>query len=135
MQLSTASTKDSRMVKQRAFGRRIDQQPRFSRAKDEIAIAASSAPAMPASASPPSSIEIVAPSVDEELREWAKARKQGFRIPWRQVSLMASLCFGIASLVLPDSLNGGVQWLLYGLAAASLYGGFVKRRKRRETGH
>jgi hypothetical protein len=119
------------MVKQRAFGRRIDQQPRISQAKNEITIAASSVPVMPVSASPPSSIEIAAPSVDVELREWAKARKQRFRIPWRQVSLMASLCFGIASLVLPDSVNSGVQWLLYALAAASLYGGFAKRR---ETG-
>ena len=117
------------MVKQRAFGRRIDQQPRFLQAKNEVENAASSAAAMPANASPPSAIEIAAPSLDEEMREWAKARRQGFRVPWRQVSLMASLCFGIASLVLPDSLNGGVQWLLYALAAASLYGGFVKRRE------
>jgi len=43
---------------------------------------------------------------------------------------MASLCFGIASLVLPDWVNDNVQWLLYALMAASLYVGFSKRRRR-----
>jgi hypothetical protein len=42
---------------------------------------------------------------------------------------VASLCFGIASFVLPDTVNDGVQWLLYALAAASLYGGVAKRHK------
>jgi hypothetical protein len=73
-------------------------------------------------------LEITTRSPDEELLAWTKARKQSFRIPWRQVSLMASLCFGIASFVLPDTLNDNIQWLLYALAAASLYGGFAKRR-------
>ena len=66
-------------------------------------------------------------SVDEELEEWKASRKR--IIPWRQLSLMASLCFGIASLVLPDSVNDGVDWLLYGLMAASLYAGISRRLK------
>lgn len=45
---------------------------------------------------------------------------------------MATLCFGIASLVLPDSVNDNVQWLLYALMAASLYAGFRNRRERSE---
>jgi hypothetical protein len=117
------------MVKQRPFGRRIDQQPRFRQAKNEIAVAASKASAKLISASPPSSGEMAVPSLDEELLAWTKARKQSFKIPWRQVSLMASLCFGIASFVLPETLNDNIQWLLYALAAAGLYGGFSKRRK------
>jgi hypothetical protein len=68
------------------------------------------------------------PSLDDELREWKLARKRNFEIPWRPLSLMATLCFGIASFSLPDSVNDDVQWLLYALAAASLYAGFRKRR-------
>jgi len=67
-------------------------------------------------------------SVDQELDEWRRGR-QGFTVPWRPLSLMASLCFGIASFVLPDSVNDNVQWLLYALMAASLYVGFSKRRR------
>lgn len=66
-------------------------------------------------------------SVDDELREWRRGRK-GFRIPWRPLSLMASLCFGIASFVLPDSVNDAVQWLLYVLMAASFIAGITARR-------
>jgi hypothetical protein len=51
-------------------------------------------------------------------------------MPWRQLSLVASLCFGIASFALPDSVNDNVQWLLYALMAASAYAGFSKRRKK-----
>jgi hypothetical protein len=68
-------------------------------------------------------------SFDDELRQWKLARKQNFEIPWRPLSLMATLCFGIASFVLPDSVNDNVQWLLYALAAASLYAGFRKRHR------
>jgi hypothetical protein len=68
-------------------------------------------------------------SLDDELRQWKLARKQNFEIPWRPLSLMATLCFGIASFVLPDSVNDNVQWLLYALAAASLYAGFRKRHR------
>src|SRR5579863_4216199 len=56
-----------------------------------------------------------ASAVDDELEEWKRARKKGFAIPWRPFSLMASLSFGIASFVLPDSVNDAVQWPLYAL--------------------
>lgn len=65
-------------------------------------------------------------SHDAELEDWKRSRR--WQIPWRQVSLIASLCFGIASLVLPDKVNGVVQWLLYALTAASFYTGLRKRR-------
>jgi len=68
-------------------------------------------------------------SVDEELREWKRSRKSSFRIPWRQLSLMASLCFAIASFVLPDWVNGMVKWLLFALMAASFYAGVINRRE------
>jgi hypothetical protein len=46
---------------------------------------------------------------------------------------MASLCFGIASFVLPASVNENVDWLLWALAAASAYIWFSKRRKKAAT--
>jgi hypothetical protein len=71
------------------------------------------------------------PSLEDELREWKKNRKSGFEIPWRQISFMASLCFGIASFVLPDSTNDLVNWLLYGLMAISFVVGITRRRRKR----
>ncbi len=58
------------------------------------------------------------PEVDEELEACKRARRR--KLPWRQIYLMASLSFGIASFVLPDSVNAAVDWLLWGLAAAGL---------------
>jgi hypothetical protein len=73
------------------------------------------------------------PSVDEELRKWKLACKQNFEIPWRPLSLLASLFFGIASFALPDSVNDIAQWPLYALAAASCYAGFRRRRRQAKT--
>jgi hypothetical protein len=70
---------------------------------------------------------------DDDLREWKLARKQSFAIPWRQLSLMATLCFGIGSLALPDSVNDNVQWVLYALAAASFYAGIRNRSRQAKT--
>ncbi|MBS0273814.1 MAG: hypothetical protein JSR55_05305 [Proteobacteria bacterium] len=72
-----------------------------------------------------------APSLDDELREWKRNRKSGFQIPWAQLSLMASLCFGIASFVLPDGTNEVVNWLLYALMAVSFIAGISRRRRKR----
>ena len=94
----------------RAFGRRI------------------SAPRTIAPA-PPSDVAqaeiLFAPDLDQELEDWKRSRR--WQPPWRQIALMASLCFGIASLILPDSVNDTVQWGLYGLTALSLIAGL--RRK------
>lgn len=57
-------------------------------------------------------------SVDDELAEWKRSRRRV--IPWRQISLMATLSLGIASLVLPDDVNEPVEWLVYALTAASM---------------
>jgi hypothetical protein len=73
------------------------------------------------------------PSFDDDLQQWKLARKRNFEIPWRPLSLMATLCFGIASFALPDSVNDNVQWLLYASAAASLYAGFRKRRRHAKS--
>jgi hypothetical protein len=73
-------------------------------------------------------------SIDEELREWKNARRKKIRLPWRQISLMASLCFGIGSFVLPDSVNHAVQWPLLGLAALSLIAGFSRAQQSSGVG-
>jgi hypothetical protein len=71
------------------------------------------------------------PLLDGDLRSYA--RKPNFRILWRQLLLMATLCFGIASFVLPDSVNGAVEWFFYALAAASLYLRIRNRRRQVKT--
>jgi hypothetical protein len=92
------------------------------------------APATKAPLAAPARVEAIAPSrnpgdeEDEELRQW-KAARQRPPLPWRQIYLMAGLSFGIASFVLPQDINGAVDWLLYGLAAASFYAGWRKRRR------
>jgi hypothetical protein len=63
-------------------------------------------------------------SVDDELDEWKRARREHLRLPWRQIAFMASLCFGVGSLVLPDTVNHIVQWALFALGAISLVAGF-----------
>jgi len=121
------------MVNQATFGRRTSSQRPPLRAREKIdAAPASSFSAFAKTAvasSPPLQPEIAAPPVDHELQEWKKTRRQNYRIPWRQLSLMASLCFGIGALVLPDSVNENLDWLLYGLMAASLFAGLTRRRR------
>jgi hypothetical protein len=99
----------------RSFGRRTTAQPQRPLARAVPQPAAVEVPGEPAF-----SLEMQpSPDVDAELREWKAQRS--FRIPWRQLSLMASVCFGLASFVLPDSVNAGVDWVLYGLSAMSFY--------------
>jgi hypothetical protein len=71
-------------------------------------------------------------SPEQELEAWKaeRMRTRLSRMPWRQIYLMAGLCFGIAGFVLPDSINDTASWLLYGLAAASFYASFLRRRQR-----
>jgi hypothetical protein len=68
---------------------------------------------------------------DDELRDWKRARRQSYQVPWRQLSLMASLCFGVAAFVLPDTVSDELDWLLYGLMVAGFVAGI--RRRRRST--
>jgi hypothetical protein len=114
------------MANPRTFGRRADQRP----------VPNHSAPARRDTA-PVLSVENSQPAlggdpVDDELREWKRARGKGHKIAWRQLSLMAGLCFGIASFVLPAWLNSTVQWPLYGLAAMSFYVGLRKKKGARK---
>lgn len=68
-------------------------------------------------------------SLEDELYQWKRDRRKHFGLPWRQILLMASVCFGVGSFVLPDLVNDTVQWLLLGLAALGLIAGLSARRK------
>ena len=85
-------------------------------AKRRIAAAEPAAPAGP-------------DEVTAELQAWKQTReRQPF--PWRQVSLIAGLCFGAASLVLPDSVNDAAAYVLYALAGFSFLSALRRRRKK-----
>ena len=119
------------MANPRTFGRRAAAQPQSLRMQKPMPSApdARFAPTPKLESLPP--MDAATPAIDDELERWKKARR--FQIPWRPLSLMASLCFGIASFALPDSVNDSVQWLLYGLMAASFYVG-IKKRRAKATG-
>jgi hypothetical protein len=119
------------MESQKAFGRRASSRPPPTR------ISASS-PAQ--NAGVPNDAQdgwVASPSVgnfpthDQELEDWKRGRS--FQIPWRQLSFMASLCFGIASLVLPASVNDKIDWLLYALTAISFFVGLSRHRQKVKT--
>jgi hypothetical protein len=116
------------------FGRRVSPQANAPRAKivrePVVPEAKSPAPFTFESATAPPAGAL---SLEDELREWKHNRASGFHIPWRQISLMATLCFGIASFVLPDSTNDVVNWLLYALMAISFVVGISRRRKRADA--
>ena len=113
-----------------AFGRRGAAAPIPRAARDQTPRALPVPKAPPVQKAPPApkapTDGITWSDHDPELEEWKRAR--GWHPPWRQISLMASLCFGIGSLVLPGTVNDAVQWILYALAGASLYAGLRKRR-------
>ena len=110
------------------FGRRQTVQRPALRAQEKHDRALAEEAALPTS---PALSDVPPAYVDHELEAWKQARKQRSRIPWTQLNLMASLCFGVASFVLPDSVNDNVDWLLYALMAASFYAG-VRRLWRQE---
>ena len=124
-------------MNQRSFGRRGNPPPpsgRSMRTTETVAQATRVQSAGPSIERPVRlSGKSEFPSLDDELQQWKLARRRNFEIPWRPLSLMATLCFGIASFVLPDSVNDNVQWLLYALAAASLYASFRKRRRHTKS--
>ncbi len=77
--------------------------------------------------------------IDLEIAEWKAARKlkkRSFREPWRSVAIAATLMFGTASWLLPDSVADIVQLVTLGLTAAAFVAGFSKapNEKRRPSG-
>ena len=127
------------MIGQKSFGRRTTPQPlraepkRDGPAPGAKPVFADTPNLAPAFAGTPADElarlhkEIVSPSANNEWREREQPGERKFKVPWRQVALMAALCFGIASFVLPDTINDDLDWLLYGLMAISGYVGFSNR--------
>jgi hypothetical protein len=67
--------------------------------------------------------------LEAELKAWNQARPRA-PFPWRQFSLIAGLCFGAGSLVLPDSVNDIARYVLYVIAVIAFFGGLGGRRKK-----
>jgi hypothetical protein len=117
------------MANRQAFGRRINSQAGCA---PQSALARPTAtPNVAVDAPPPSAVPMEGPSPDAELQAWKQARGSGFKVPWSQLALMASLCFSIASFVLPDSVNSSVNWLLWGLSGMSAFVWFSNRAKKK----
>jgi hypothetical protein len=122
------------MPQRQPFGRRITPQPQPAvPVRAEPAALRVVAPAVVEQPSPFPVEEPAPSSVDQEVQAWKAARGSKFKIPWRQVYLMASLCFGVASFVLPDSMNDNVDYLLWGLCAMSAYAWYTGRKKKSVT--
>jgi hypothetical protein len=115
------------MESRRTFGRRAAPQPSTPRAVI-AAVEAPCHPVAPILSSP--SPDAAFGSVDDEIAAWKASRGPVIPFPWRQLSLMAGICFGVASFVLPDTVNQAVQWPLYALTAISLYAGLRKRKSK-----
>ena len=116
------------VTRQASFGRRISPQAQTApplRAAQKVTAPTPTEPSMTEPATGDS------PSVDQELLEWKRARGSKFAMPWSQLSLMASLCFGIASFVLPDSVNEKVDWLLWALTAITAMVWYTNRKKKK----
>lgn len=119
------------MAGRKPFGRRVDYPPqRTSREFTTASVRETALLDEPADRLLPAASTPVSSAVDPELAEWKKTRRQNYRLPWRQLYFLGTLFFGIASLALPDTVNDEVQWVLYALMAASLYAGFIARRRR-----
>jgi len=110
------------MVLRQSFGRRAAPQVTAGQPAAAPPAAAAQPLVTPLSPSP------ALPSIEEEIAAWKSARASAAPFPWRQFSLMAGLSFGIASFVLPQSVNDTMQWPLYALTAISFYAGLRKRK-------
>jgi hypothetical protein len=116
------------MADQTTFGRRTTPRPVTRTAEAQVRPASNHARNEKAAEHQSELLKHIAfPPIDDEFRDWKKARKRHSGLPWRQLALMASVSFGIASLVLPDSVSDELDWVLYALMAASAYAGLSRR--------
>jgi hypothetical protein len=118
------------MANTRTFGRRVTVQAQPATPMRVATVASSVTPTRTIETPAPAIAAPDADPVDQEVLAWKEARGSTFAIPWRQLYLMASLCFGVASFVLPDSVNDNVDYLLWGLMAMSAYAWYATRKKK-----
>jgi hypothetical protein len=119
------------METQRVFGRRTVATPAPPRGRESARTAQPSPLPVIEPAGEyvlPSPRSAAAVQFEAELREWKRTRRRAYRLPWQQLAWMASICFGIAAFVLPGTVNENLDWLLYGLMAASFIAGLRRRR-------
>jgi hypothetical protein len=124
------------MQPKRTFGRRPQrEQQRPEAALAQVGSVSSVEDAtQPPSLLPPPSERVV--DVDRELEEWKAARKRhkrSFREPWRTLSIVCTLGFGLSSWLLPDSVADVAQLVTGGLGAASLFAGLRGKPRIPET--
>jgi hypothetical protein len=110
-----------------SFGRRVAPQPAWPQAPAKPGAPATAAPDEVRVAADVPPVDCAA-STEAELLAWKKQRT--FTIPWKQICLIATLCFGLAAFVLPAGINRAVNWLLYVLTAMSFWIWFKGRRAR-----
>jgi len=124
------------MQPKRTFGRR----PQREQQRPEVALAQVRSVSsvedatQPLNLLPPPSEKAV--DVDRELEEWKAARqrhKRSFREPWRTLSIVCTLGFGLSSWLLPDSVADIAQLVTGGLGAASLFAGLRGKARIPET--
>lgn len=120
------------MQRRAHFGLRASQQPAVPR---RTAPAAHPAPAVaeaPRTAIPPAEFLMAPPDDDEvarDIAEWKskrKIRKRSFREPWRTLSIVSGIGFGLSFWLLPDSVANIAQLVTLGLTAAAFFAGFRK---------
>ena len=124
------------MQPKRTFGRR----PQREQQRPEVALAQVGSVSsvedatQPLNLLPPPSEKAV--DVDRELEEWKaerKRHKRSFREPWRTLSIVCTLGFGLSSWLLPDLVADIAQLVTGGLGAASLFAGLRGKARIPET--
>ncbi len=124
------------MASQKSFGRRATSQ-RMNAPEPAAAVRiAAATDIVAASEAAPAPLAMAVDGgqnvdVDRELEEWKATRKlhkRSFREPWRTLTIVATVGFGVSSWLLPDSVADVAQLVTGGLGAASFFAGFRIRQ-------
>jgi hypothetical protein len=124
---------DRSMQNRRTFGRRVSQAP----SEPQPAIQAPLTPPADPAPATVDSAPVLAPVSERgpaaassyeslKTRDAPAQDRRRFPFPWRPLSLIAGLSFGIASFALPDWINDVAQWPLGLLMLGSFYVGLRK---------
>jgi hypothetical protein len=86
-------------------------------------------------------VRVPEPVCDADGKDWEprqrppsrKARKMSSAEPWRSISIVATLGFGLSSWLLPDAIQDIVQLVLGILTAGALFAGLRARIRRAQS--